>query len=60
VLGSDQVRAIAQKLGLSTDAAAGHLAEALPQVVDKVTPHGSLPDAGALSGLFEALRGQAR
>ena len=43
VLGSEQVQAIAQKLGLSTDAAAQALAHVLPQAVDHVTPQGEVP-----------------
>jgi len=57
VLGSEQVQAIASRLGLNTQDVAGHLAQLLPQVVDKLTPGGTLPDAGgglgaALGGLF--------
>ncbi len=43
VLGSGQVRQIAEKLGVSPDEASSGLAELLPQIVDKLTPEGSLP-----------------
>ncbi len=43
VLGSDQVQQIAEKLGLSAGEASSQLAEMLPQLVDKLTPDGSLP-----------------
>ncbi len=43
VLGSDQVRQIAEKLGISTDEASSGLSEMLPKIVDKLTPEGSLP-----------------
>lgn len=60
VLGNAQVQAMAQKLGLSPEAITSHLAQVLPQVVDKVTPDGTVPkdgDAlqsaiGMLGGLF--------
>ncbi len=43
VLGSGQVQLIAEKLGVSPDEASSGLAEMLPQIVDKLTPQGSLP-----------------
>jgi uncharacterized protein YidB (DUF937 family) len=57
VLGSEQVQAIASRLGLNPQEVAGQLAQLLPQVVDKLTPGGALPDSGgglgaALGGLF--------
>ena len=44
VLGSGQLSQIAQQLGLSQGAVAGGLASVLPQVVDKMTPQGQVPD----------------
>jgi uncharacterized protein YidB (DUF937 family) len=43
VLGSDQVQQIAEKLGVCPDEASRGLAEMFPQIVDKLTPDGSLP-----------------
>jgi uncharacterized protein YidB (DUF937 family) len=43
VLGSGQIQQIAEKLGVSRDEASSGLAEMLPQIVDKLTPEGSLP-----------------
>ena len=43
LLGSDQVSAIAQKLGLPADAAAQMLAQVLPHAVDHLTPDGQVP-----------------
>jgi uncharacterized protein YidB (DUF937 family) len=43
VLGSGQVQQIAEKLGVSPDEASSGLAEMLPQIVDKLSPEGSLP-----------------
>jgi uncharacterized protein YidB (DUF937 family) len=60
VLGSEQIQGIAQKLGLSTDDVASHLSNLLPQVVDKITPDGTVPEGdalqqavGMLGGLFK-------
>jgi uncharacterized protein YidB (DUF937 family) len=44
VLGSGQVQALAQKLGVPPDLAASTLAQLLPTVVDKLTPNGSVPE----------------
>lgn len=53
VLGSERVQAIAASLGLNTQDVAGHLAQLLPQVVDRLTPNGEIPDSsGALDGLL--------
>lgn len=49
VLGFDAVSGIAAKLGVSTDAAASKVAGVLPQVIDKLTPDGIVPDPQALS-----------
>jgi uncharacterized protein YidB (DUF937 family) len=42
VLGSDQVKAIAAKLGVDPAQASTFLAEYLPKVVDKLTPAGKI------------------
>ena len=44
VLGSGTIGQIAQQLGLSHGDAAGGLAQMLPQVIDKLTPSGTVPD----------------
>jgi uncharacterized protein YidB (DUF937 family) len=44
VLGSGAIGQIAQQLGLSHGEAAGGLAQVLPQLVDKLTPGGEVPD----------------
>lgn len=58
VLGNEKVQAIADKLGISTQDASDHLAEVLPQVVDKLTPNGSVEEGGigqALGGILKGL-----
>ena len=43
VLGSDQVKALAAKAGISPDAAGGAIAQILPGIIDKLTPNGQVP-----------------
>lgn len=57
VLGSEQIRQYADKLGISTQDAAAHLADVLPQVVDQLTPAGQVQEGGgdiasAIGGFF--------
>lgn len=44
ILGSGTLGRIAQQLGISREEAAQGAAEALPQVVDRMTPTGQIPD----------------
>lgn len=44
VLGSGALGQIAQQLGMSQGAAAGGLADTLPNVIDRMTPQGRIPD----------------
>ena len=44
VLGSEQVKALAAKAGISPDMASGAIAQLLPGLVDKLTPNGTVPD----------------
>ncbi len=48
IFGSGQVQQIAEKLGVSPDEASSGLAELLPQIVDKLTPEGSVPNQDLL------------
>jgi len=45
-LGSDKIRDIAGQLGMSQGDVSGGLADMLPQLIDKLSPNGSLPDNG--------------
>jgi|SRR6266436_9607671 len=45
VLGSDQVKELAAKAGISPDAAGSHLAQLLPMLIDHLTPGGQIPQA---------------
>ena len=55
-LGSDQVRALAAKMGVDPDLASQFLAEYLPKIVDKLTPTGKVdPTADHQQGLAALL-----
>ncbi|MBL8523991.1 MAG: DUF937 domain-containing protein [Betaproteobacteria bacterium] len=43
-LGSDKIRDIAGQLGMSHGEVSGGLADMLPQLIDKLSPNGQLPD----------------
>jgi uncharacterized protein YidB (DUF937 family) len=49
VLGSNTIQEIAQKLGISGTDVSSALSKLLPQVIDKLTPQGTVPEGG----LFE-------
>jgi uncharacterized protein YidB (DUF937 family) len=54
VLGSEQVKELAAKAGISPDAVSAHLAQLLPLVVDKLTPNGQVPQGStSASSLME-------
>jgi uncharacterized protein YidB (DUF937 family) len=48
VLGSDQVKQLAAKAGISPDAAGASLAQLLPTLIDKLTPNGQMPQHSSL------------
>lgn len=56
VLGADQIAALAEKFGLSKGAVSSNLSELLPQVVDKLTPNGQLPDSSSLAGMLDSFK----
>ncbi len=58
VLGSKQLRDLAGKTGLSTDDLSSKLAEYLPQVIDKLTPNGKIPEGDILSKGLDLLKGK--
>ncbi|MCX8010796.1 MAG: YidB family protein [Ignavibacteria bacterium] len=57
VLGSDVVKGIASKLGVDTNSLAGQLSNLIPQVVDKLTPDGKIPEGDILSQGMDLLGG---
>jgi uncharacterized protein YidB (DUF937 family) len=66
-LGSDQVKALAAKMGIDPAQASSFLAEYLPKIVDKLTPEGKVDPtadhqqglAALLPSLLQSLAGQS-
>lgn len=56
VLGLTNVQQVAQKLGMSGQDAATGLAGLLPEVIDKLTPDGKLPDNNSLNQLLGTVK----
>ena len=48
VLGSDQVKQLAAKAGISPDIASSALSQLLPTLVDKLTPNGQVPQHSSI------------
>ncbi len=47
-IGMEKIRQLAEKAGLSPEVAKSRLAELLPDIVDKLTPEGKIPEGGDL------------
>lgn len=48
-LGGGQLQQLADAAGISHEGAASHLAEFLPGIIDHLTPHGQVPEAGNIN-----------
>jgi len=57
VLGNKAVADIAKKAGITADDAASQLSKLLPQVVDKLTPTGKIPQGDIMAQGMELLKG---
>src|SRR4051812_12397622 len=55
VLGSSQVAALAAKVGVSPDQAKAALSQILPQVIDRLSPQGQLPQGNMLEAAIGML-----
>jgi uncharacterized protein YidB (DUF937 family) len=55
-LGSDQIGSLAERFGLSSGDLSSKLSQMLPQVVDKLTPNGEIPDAGGFGDLLDSVK----
>jgi uncharacterized protein YidB (DUF937 family) len=55
VLGSGQVQALAQKLGISPEQASSTISQLLPTVMDKLTPNGAVPEHSNLLQMGESI-----
>jgi uncharacterized protein YidB (DUF937 family) len=59
VLGNEQLQSLAAQAGLDTGQLSGQLAQLLPQVVDRLTPDGTVPEGSDLmSRGMELLKGK--
>lgn len=56
-LGNDRISQFAEKAGVSGSEASAVLAGILPQIVDKLSPDGQLPDSGGLDSMLGGLMG---
>ena len=55
-LGGNFIQQIAQQLGSSKSEVSGGLANLLPEIIDKLTPNGSLPEGDQLNQGLELLK----
>jgi uncharacterized protein YidB (DUF937 family) len=58
-IGEERIREIAQKAGISSEAASSQLTELLPSLIDKLTPNGKIPAGNLLEKALEMLKGKA-
>jgi uncharacterized protein YidB (DUF937 family) len=56
VLGKDQIQKMAEKAGVSPEEASGGLTSLLPEIIDKLTPSGKLPDSGLLDEVKKMMK----
>ena len=54
IFGHDGLEQISRQAGISEDEASRGLSELLPEVVDRMTPNGEVPDADALANSVDA------
>lgn len=57
VLGSDVVGRLAEKANISEDEVKSRLSQLLPDLIDRITPEGKIPEGGYLDKGRELLRG---
>lgn len=55
VLGNEQLQSLASQAGVDSSQLSGQLAELLPQVVDKLTPDGTVPEGNDMMAQGMAL-----
>lgn len=55
MLGADKIQEIAGKAGISGNQVSDGLASLLPQLIDKLTPNGQVPEGNSLEGSISAL-----
>ena len=57
VLGSDAIKNMASKIGVDSNSVTSQLSNLLPQVIDKLTPDGKVPEGDILSQGMNLLDG---
>ena len=57
-LGTEKIKEIAGKLGIADGQVSGGLASILPQIIDKLTPDGKIPEGSILEKSLSALAGK--
>ena len=57
-LGADNIAQVAQQAGIEPEHAATGLAQLLPQIIDKLTPHGEVPQDDLLAQGMSMLKGK--
>jgi uncharacterized protein YidB (DUF937 family) len=57
LFGSDTIKNLASKLGMDSNSLTGQLSNLLPQVIDKLTPGGKVPEGDILSKGMDMLGG---
>jgi uncharacterized protein YidB (DUF937 family) len=55
-LGGNLIQQIAEQLGSSKSEVSGSLSNLLPQIIDKLTPNGTLPDSDSLQQRLSSLK----
>ena len=55
-LGKNRLQGISDKAGISPDEISGGLASLLPEIIDKLTPQGKLPDSGLLEQELQEMK----
>lgn len=58
-LGSGPIADLAAKAGISPDQAKAAISQLLPQVIDKLSPNGQLPQGGLLESALSMLRNKS-
>ncbi len=56
-IGADTLKNLAQSAGVSSEEMTSHLSQLLPQIVDKLTPNGSIPQGNIMEQGVDLLKG---
>lgn len=55
-LGSERIQSLAAKAGISTEETAAKLSVQMPELIDKATPNGVVPEGGILDQGFDFIK----